>query len=100
MSIIAADVDGDGIPEIALASEFSNDPAQSPGVLSILKHNRDPKEPWTSTEIDRLPATHRLRWADLDGNGRMRNAHARPDARERIPTAKFFGIVTKRRQKR
>src|SRR5262249_4040270 len=30
----------------------------------------DPKEPWTSMEIDRLPASHRLRWADLEGNGR------------------------------
>ena len=48
INLAAWDVDGDGIPEIALASEFSNDPAQSPGVLSILKHNGDPKEPWTS----------------------------------------------------
>ncbi len=70
INLAAWDVDGDGIPEIALATEFSNDPAQSPGILSILKHKGDPREPWTSMEIDRLPASHRLRWADLDGTGR------------------------------
>jgi len=70
INLAAWDIDGDGIPEIALATEFSNDPAQSPGVLSILKHKGDPRELWTSTEIDRLPASHRLRWADLEGNGR------------------------------
>jgi len=66
----ASDIDGDGIPEIALAHEFSNDPAQSPGVVSILKHKGDPTNPWEMTEIDRLPTSHRLRWIDIDGRGK------------------------------
>jgi hypothetical protein len=66
----AWDIDGDGIPEIALAHQFSNDPAKSIGILSLLKHKGDPTQPWEMTEIDRLPTSHRLRWADLDGNGK------------------------------
>ena len=66
----AYDVDGDGIPEIALAQEFANDPKQSIGIVSILKHKGDPKELWEATEIDRLPSSHRLRWASIDGSGK------------------------------
>ncbi|MDQ6677320.1 MAG: VCBS repeat-containing protein [Acidobacteriota bacterium] len=66
----AWDIDGDGIPEIALASEFSNNAAKSLGIVSILHHNGDPRQPWTATEIDRLPTSHRLRWADIHGNGK------------------------------
>jgi FG-GAP-like repeat len=66
----AWDIDGDGVPEIALAYEFSNNPSQSAGVVSILKHKGDPRQPWETTEIDRLPTSHRLRWADIEGNGK------------------------------
>ncbi len=65
----AWDTDGDGIPEIALAHEFANDPAKSVGILSLLKHKGDPSQPWEMTEIDRLSTSHRLRWLDIEGNG-------------------------------
>ena len=58
----AADVDGDGIPEIAVASGFSTRPDQSSGNVAILTHGADPTQPWTMREIDRAPASHRLRW--------------------------------------
>ncbi len=64
------DTDGDGVPEIALAQEFDNDPKQSIGIVSILKHKGDPTQLWEATEIDRLPSSHRLRWADIDGSGK------------------------------
>jgi FG-GAP-like repeat len=66
----AWDTDGDGIPEIALAHEFSNDPPRSVGVVSLLKHKGDPSGPWDMTEIDRLPTSHRLRWVDIEGDGK------------------------------
>jgi len=66
----AWDTDGDGIPEIALAHQFSNDPAKSIGILSLLKHKGDPTQPWGMAEVDRLPTSHRLRWGDIDGNGK------------------------------
>jgi hypothetical protein len=66
----AWDIDGDGIPEIALAHEFAPDPARSIGIVSLLKHKGDPSRPWEMIEIDRLSTSHRLRWLDMDGNGR------------------------------
>ena len=89
----AWDTDGDGVPEIALAEEFSMDPRKSLGILSILKHTGDPRRPWSIREIDRLPTSHRLRWADLDGRGQkvLVNAplagatSAPPDYQEKVP---------------
>jgi hypothetical protein len=66
----AWDFDGDGIPEIALATEFANEAKNSIGVVSVLHHQGDPREPWSITEIDRLTTSHRLRWADIDGSGK------------------------------
>ena len=62
--------DSEGIPEIVLASGFSMNPKKSAGVVSVLHHNGDPRNPWTVTEIDRIPASHRLRTADIDGSGK------------------------------
>ena len=59
-----------GIPDIVLASEFSNEASKSAGVVSVLRHNGDPRQPWTVTEIDRLPTSHRLRVAHIDGSGK------------------------------
>ncbi len=57
----------DGIPDIVLASEFSNEASKSAGRVSLLRHHGDPREPWTVTEIDRLPTSHRLRVAHVEG---------------------------------
>ena len=66
----AHDADGDGIPEIALAHGFATEYARSAGIVSILTHQGDPRAPWAAKEIDRLPTSHRLRFADIDGSGR------------------------------
>ena len=70
INVAANDVDGDGIPELALAHGFSMNPANSAGVVTILTHLGDPTNPWIAKEIDRLPTAHRVRWADIDGNGK------------------------------
>lgn len=70
INLCATDLDGDGIPEIVLATGFSMQPKKSAGIISVLKHRGDPRQPWDITGIDRLPASHRLRWADIDGSGR------------------------------
>ena len=57
-------------PVIAVASEFSMHPERSVGLVSLLMPNDDVREPWKAREIDRLPASHRLRWADIDGSGK------------------------------
>ena len=66
----AFDVDGDGVPELALAHGFSNVVAASVGRVSILTHQGDPTGPWAMREIDRVPTSHRLRFVDIDGTGR------------------------------
>jgi hypothetical protein len=70
VNVAAHDVDGDGIPEIALAHGFSTNPNTSAGIVTLLTHLGDPANPWIAREIDRLPTTHRLRWADVDGSGK------------------------------
>jgi len=66
----AWDYDGDGIPEIVLATEFANQAKNSIGIVSVLRHEGDPTQPWSIKEIDRLTTSHRLRWADIDGSGK------------------------------
>jgi len=70
INLAAWDADGDGIPVIVLASGFSMSAKHSAGIVSVLRHNGDPRQPWTIREIDRLPTSHRLRWADIDGSGK------------------------------
>ena len=69
INVAAYDVDHDGIPELAVAHEFSNVYARSAGVLSLLTHQEDPRQPWSVKEIDRIPTTHRVRFVDIDGKG-------------------------------
>lgn len=100
----ASDIDGDGIPEIALAHGFSNDPARSIGIVSLLKHKADPSQPWEMIEIDRLPTSHRLRWMDIDGNGKkvlvnapLAGAHVTlPDYRGAVPVVFYRPQIWKR----
>jgi hypothetical protein len=58
-----------GQPFIVLASGFSSEAKNSPGIVSVLEPDGDVLHPWKVREIDRLPTSHRLRLADIDGNG-------------------------------
>src|SRR5262249_1888692 len=57
--------------EIVVASEFANEAKNSIGVVSVLQHNGDPRQPWSVREIDRLTTSHRLRTANIDGGRRV-----------------------------
>ena len=100
----ADDVDGDGIPEIALAHEFSNVYGRSAGVVSILAHQGDPTRPWSIKEIDRVPTSHRLRFADIDGSGRkvlvnfplIGEGAVAPDYRAHVPLLMYRSGAWKR----
>jgi hypothetical protein len=84
INVAAADLDGDSIPELAVASGFSTRPDQSSGDIALLTHGADPTEPWTVRVIDHVPSAHRLRWyVDRDGqrwliNAALAAASARP----------------------
>ncbi len=70
----AADTDGDGIPEIALAYGFSMEAAKSPGIVSLLHSGADPRNRGTCAEIgppDHLasPSLGRYRRLGEEGAG-------------------------------
>jgi hypothetical protein len=83
------------LPDIVLASEFSNNAKQSPGLVSVLHPNGDPRQPWTIREIDRLPTSHRLRTMKIAGetvvvNAPLTAADAEPpDYRGRTPVVYY-----------
>lgn len=62
---------GDGAPEIAILYRFEPQPPRSAGIIGLLRPDGDVRRPWKMTEIDRVPAAHRVRWVNADGNGRI-----------------------------
>ena len=91
--------------EIVLASAFSMQAKDSSGIVSVLRPGSDPREPWKVTEIDRLPTSHRLRTADIDGSGKLVVINAAltgagataPDYRDQTPLVYYVPGEWKRR---
>jgi len=70
------DIDGDGRPEIALASGFHYSDGNRGGQIQWLKSTAGLEEPWQIHPIAVDPVVHRLRWGDVDGDGRAELIHA------------------------
>ena len=66
------DVDGDGDQDLALASEFDLGNSSAGGSIYWLECPADPcvEQEWSMHRIDAIPTSHRVRWADLDGDGK------------------------------
>ena len=64
-----ADINGDGIPEIAFQSSFAMQAAKSEG-LNWIARSQGPGQPWKAEKIDTFPTSHHVVWADLDGDGK------------------------------
>jgi len=98
------DPGGSATPTIVLATGFSMEPAKSVGIVHVLQPGKDPKEPWGIKEIDRLPTSHRIRFADLDGSGKKVAVNAplagagaaSPDYRDKVPLVFYRPGVWKR----
>jgi len=60
------DLDGDGIPEIAMAHHFQTNPDKSRGRVILLEHDGDPRKLWRVKEIDEVPTAHRVRWMPVE----------------------------------
>jgi hypothetical protein len=65
INVAARDLDGDGIPELAVAHAFENQAKNSVGIVSMLRSKDGADGSWVATEIDRLTTSHRLRWATI-----------------------------------
>src|SRR5436309_7696066 len=70
VNMAACDLDGDGIPELAVESELDMVAARSPGLVWLLRHEGDPRKPWKATKVDELATSHHVAWADVDGDNR------------------------------
>lgn len=70
------DIDGDGKLEIALASGFVFNDDKKNNQIQWLKATATPDRPWQVHPIAADGVVHRLRWADLDGDGRKELIHA------------------------
>src|SRR5579863_7692584 len=56
---------------IALATDFSLDDSTRGGNLWWASPPTSPDAEWPLTQIGQVPTSHRLRWADIDGDGRQ-----------------------------
>ena len=56
---------------MALASGFDLDHAETGGDLWWARPGASPDSEWSLRPIGRIPGSHRLRWADLDGDGQL-----------------------------
>jgi hypothetical protein len=68
--IAAYDIDGDGQLDFALGADWGALNTRSGGTLQWLRRGKTLDEPWTVYPIDTEPTIHRIRFADLDGDGK------------------------------
>jgi hypothetical protein len=63
------DIDGDGRTDLAIADDFGMSRTSSGGLVHWLQCPPDPTGEWPIYAIGAEPTSHRLRWADVDGDG-------------------------------
>src|SRR5262245_30420733 len=70
VSIAAYDIDGDGKIDFALAAGWRNLQSKLPGPVYWLRRGKSLDEPWDVFPIAEEVCTHRIRFADLDSDGK------------------------------
>src|SRR5262249_48476005 len=69
--IAAYDIDGDGQLDLALGADWNpSNTKEGNGTLQWLKRGKTLDEPWTLHPIGTEPTVHRIRFADIDGDGK------------------------------
>ncbi|HTU89044.1 MAG TPA: VCBS repeat-containing protein [Gemmataceae bacterium] len=68
--ISAADIDGDGRLDFALGAAWNPNNTKSGGTLQWLRRGKTLDEPWSVHPIGEEPTLHRIRFANLDGDGK------------------------------
>ncbi|MGA2034172.1 MAG: VCBS repeat-containing protein [Thermoguttaceae bacterium] len=76
IDLAVRDLDGSGRPMIALASGFYFNQSGRGGQIELLRQPEKPGDLWPRRLIATDPVVHRLRWADVEGNGRPVLIHA------------------------
>ncbi len=70
VSIAPYDIDGDGKVDFALAADWRPSDTRTSGTIQWLGRGKSAADAWTVHLIGSEPTTHRIRFADLDGDGR------------------------------
>lgn len=68
--IDAYDIGGDGQLDFALGADWKPFNTKTGGTLQWLKRGKTLDEPWSIHPIDTEPTVHRIRFADIDGDGK------------------------------
>ncbi len=68
--IAAHDLDGDGLVEFVLGAGWKGINSKADGPLYVLRRGKTLDEEWSVHEIGGEPSVHRIRFADLDGDGK------------------------------
>ncbi|MFN3649226.1 MAG: FG-GAP repeat domain-containing protein [Armatimonadota bacterium] len=69
--IAASDLDGDGRAELALGAFWKPADTVGSGSVHWLVRPEDPRQPWKPVNLEPEPTVHRMRWADVDGDGKQ-----------------------------
>jgi hypothetical protein len=69
--IAAHDIDGDGQIDFAVGADWHPTNTKSGGTLHWLKRGKTLDDLWSMYPIDMEPTVHRIRWADIDGDGKL-----------------------------
>lgn len=68
--IAGNDLDSDGTPEFVLGADWQFNNTTSGGTLFLLRNTGDVYQPWDAiTLLNEEPTLHRIRWADVEGDG-------------------------------
>ena len=70
VSLAPYDIDGDGKVDFALGADWRPADTKNSGSIQWLRRGAAPDEPWQVHPIGVEPTVHRIRWVDLEGDGR------------------------------